>query len=305
VTRRPFLLLVNPEAGGKPASSPPLAGEPERLRPQALLEALHGRGLEAELHELGPGDDAGALARAAADAGRDVLVAGGDGTVGRVAAALLGHDKATMGILAMGSFNNMARAFGIPDTLDAALDLIAGGETTTFDAGWVVREADAGRPFFEAAGVGIDALGFLAAELAEREGWWRAVRALLRGLRRRRTPMRITLDGVAYRTSGPAVTVSNGPYHGAGFVVSADADPTDGLLDVAVFHGMSRFEVIRYFMAVARRRQRQEPRIRKYQARRVEIVGTRRTLPAHADGESIGVTPVTFEVWQQALRVFR
>lgn len=305
MTRRPILLLVNPEAGGKPASGPRLAGDPDRLQPHALLEALSGRGLEVELRELGPEDDADALARVAADTGRDVVVAGGDGTVGRVAAALLGHDEAAIGILAIGSFNNVARGFGIPDTLDAALDLIVAGETTTFDAGWVAREAGPGRPFFEAAGVGIDALGFLAAELAEREGWWRALRALLRGLRRRRTPMRITIDGVAYRTSGPAVTVSNGPYHGAGFVVSADADPTDGLLDVAVFHGMTRFEVVRHFLAVARRRQRREPRIRQYRARRVEIVGTRRTLPAHADGESIGVTPVTFEVRQQALRVFR
>lgn len=305
MTRRPILLLVNPEAGGKPASGPPLADDPARLRPQALLEALRGRGLEIELHELGPDDDAEALARGAADAGRDVVVAGGDGTVGRVAAALLGHDEAAIGILAAGSFNNVARGFGIPDTLDAALDLIGTGGTTTFDAGWVVREGSEGRPFFEAAGVGIDALGFLAAELAERQGWWRAIRALLRGLRRRRTPMRITLDGIAYRTSGPAVTVSNGPYHGAGFVVSAGADPRDGLLDVAVFHGMTRFEVIRHFLSVARRRHRREPRIRQYQARRVEIVGTRGTLPAHADGESIGVTPVRIEVRPQSLRVFR
>jgi diacylglycerol kinase (ATP) len=296
---------VNPEAGGKPASGPPLAGDPEQLRPDALLEALRARGLDVELHELTADDDAEALARAAADAGRDVVVAGGDGTVGRVATALFGHGEAAMGILAIGSFNNVARGFRIPDTLDAALDLVAAGGTTSFDAGWVVRGGDAGRPFFEAAGVGIDALGFLAAELAEREGWWRAIRALLRGLRRRRTPMRITLDGVAYRTGGPAVTVSNGPYHGAGFIVSADADPTDGSLDVAVFHGMTRVEVIRHFLAVARRRRRREPRIRQYRARRVEIVGTRRTLPAHADGESIGVTPVTFEVRQKALRVFR
>lgn len=305
MTRRPILLLVNPVAGGKPASGPPLADDPDRLRPQALLESLRGRGLEIELRELSLEDDAETLARVAADTGRDVVVAGGDGTVGRVAAGLLGHDEAALGILAMGSFNNMARGLGIPDTLDPALDVIGAGETTMVDAGWVVREPDAGRPFFEAAGVGIDALGFLAAEVAGRKGWWRAVRALLRGLRRRRTPMRITLDGVAYRTGGPAVTVSNGPYHGAGFVVSADADPTDGLLDVAVFHGMTRLEVIRHFLAVSRRQKRREPRLRRYRARHVEVVGTRRALPAHADGESVGVTPVTFEVRPRALRVFR
>ncbi|HET8776789.1 MAG TPA: hypothetical protein VFN76_03925, partial [Candidatus Limnocylindria bacterium] len=173
------------------------------------------------------------------------------------------------------------------------------------DAGWVVREADEGRPFFEAAGVGLDAIGFLAVELAERRGWWRAAQAFWRGMRMRRTPMRITIDDRTYRTGSPTVTVSNGPYHGMGFAISADADPTDGLLDVAVFGGMSRWEVLRHFLAVARRRRRREPRIVGYRARRITIEGGRRALPAHADGVSIGATPVTFEVRPKALRLFR
>lgn len=303
MTRRPILLLVNPAAGGKPGSGPGLDDDPERLRPDALAAALGERALDVRLHALADDDDAGALARVAADEGCDVVVAGGDGTVSLVAAAVIDHPDATLGILAMGSFNNMARGFGIPVTLDEALDVIGAGIATQVDAGWVV--GDEGRPFFEAAGVGVDAIGFLAVEVAERRGWWRAIQALVRGMRLRKTPMRITLDGTAYRTGSPAVTVSNGPYHGAGFAVSAGADPTDGLFDIAVFAGMSRLEVVRYFVAVARRQPRREPRIKEYRARSVTIEGTRRALPAHADGASIGVTPVTFEVRPGALRVFR
>ena len=305
MTRRPITLLVNPEAGGKPGSGPGLDEDAERLRPQALELAVRKRGLEARLHLLAEDDDAGQLARAAADEGNDVVVAGGDGTVSRVAAALIHHPEATLGILAMGSFNNIARGFGIPVTLDEAFDVIGAGRTSQMDAGWVVGDGDGGRAFFEAAGVGLEAIGFLALEVAERRGWWRAVRALVRGIRLRKTPMRITLDGTAYRTGSPAVTVSNGPYHGPGFVVSPQADPTDGLFDVAVFVGMVRLEVIGYFLAVARRQPRREPRIRQHRAKRVTIEGTRRALPAHADGVSIGVTPVTFEVHHAALRVFR
>jgi len=304
VSRRPVLLLVNPTAGGKPGSGPGLDDDPDRLQPDALRSALVERGIDVILHELIEDDDAAALAREAAD-GSDLVVAGGDGTVSSVAAALLGHPDATLGILAMGSFNNMARGFGVPVTLDAALDVIGAGSADLIDAGWVVGREDEGRPFFEAAGVGLDAIGFLTAEIAERRGWWRAAKALLRGLRLRRTPMRITLDETVYRTGSPAVTVSNGPYHGAGFAVSADADPTDGILDVAVFHGMSRLEVLRHFLAVARRSERREPRIGHYRARRVTIEGTRRSLLAHADGVSIGSTPVTFEIRPGALRVFR
>lgn len=305
MTRRPILLLVNPVAGGKPGSGPSLSEDPAMLTADALREALQRRGLEVSHRELAEGDDLAELAAHAADTGHDVVVAGGDGTVSVAAGALVGHESATLGILAMGSFNNMARGFEIPVTLDDALDVIGAGKVSQMDAGWVVRDGDGGRPFFEAAGIGVDAIGFLAVEVAERRGWWRAARSFMRGMRLRKTPMRITLDGVAYRTGSPAITISNGPFHGAGFALSADADPTDGQFEVAVFHGMTRLEVIRHFLAVARRKERREPRIGKYRAARVTIEGIRRALPAHADGVSIGVTPVTFEVRPGALRVFR
>ena len=305
MSRRPILLLVNPSSGGKPGFGPGLAEDPALLTADALGDALEKRGLEVQHRELLEGDDLAELALHAANTGHDVVVAGGDGTVSLAAAALVGHADATLGILAGGSFNNIARGFDVPTTLAEALDAIGRGSVTAVDAGWVVRDGDAGRPFFEAAGVGLDALGFLAVELLEKRGWWRAVRAALRGLRMRRTPMRITIDGTAYRTGSPTVTVSNGPYHGMGFAVSADADPTDGLLDVAVFQGMTRLDVVRHFLSVARHRPRREPRLNAYRAGSVTVEGIRRALPAHADGISIGFTPVTFEVRSGALRIFR
>ena len=305
MTRRPILLLVNPVAGGKPGSGPGLADDPALLTADALRAALIERGLDVSHRELAESDDLTRLATHAADTGHDVVVAGGDGTVSRAAAALVGHESAALGILAMGSFNNMARGYGVPVTLKEALDVIGQGRIAEVDAGWVVRDADEGRPFFEAAGVGLDAIGFLAVELAEKRGWWRAARALWRGMRMRKTPMRITIDGRPYRTGSPAVTVSNGPYHGMGFAVAGEADPTDGLLNVAVFSGMSRWEVMRHFLTVARRRPRREPRMASYTAARVTVEGVRRALPAHADGISIGFTPVTLEVRPRALRLFR
>lgn len=306
MSRRPILLIINPVSGGKPGSGPGLAEDAALLTADALRTALEERGLEVSPRELAEGDDLAELTTHAADTGHDVVVAGGDGTVSLAARALIGHQQATLGILAMGSFNNMARGFRVPVTLADALDAIATGRSAEVDAGWVFRrDGDEGRPFFEAAGVGLDAVAFLAVELAEKRGWWRAARGLVRGLRLRKTPMRITIDGRAYRTGSPTVTVSNGPYHGMGFAVAADADPTDGLLNVAVFTGMQRWDVIRHFIAVARRRPRREPRIATYLAKQVTVEGIRRALPVHADGVSVGLTPVTFEVRPGALRVFR
>jgi diacylglycerol kinase (ATP) len=243
-----------------------------------------------------------------------VVAAGGDGTVGPAATALIGTD-ATLGIIPLGSWNNIGTGLGIPSGPAEAMDLIAGGDARQVDVGWAWHPDGGGYPdvgqrpsdataFFEAAGVGLDAVGFGAVEIGERYGKWKAFRSAWRALRRRRTRMRLTIDGHRFRSAAPTVTVCNGPYHGMGFALAPDADPADGTLDVVVFSGMGRLDVIRHFLAVARGRPRHEPRVRYLKGKTVLIAGTRRTLPAHADGRSIGVTPVAFAVEPGALRVF-
>lgn len=308
--RRAILLLVNPTSGGKPVAP---GGEADRPPPEAMVEELRKSDAEVALHVLAKGDDVGALAGSAAADGRDVVVAGGDGTV-RPAADALVATAATLGIVPLGSWNNIARGCGIPLEPAAALALIAAGEKRQVDVGLAWHPAaddadEAAEPpddaaaFFEAAGVGLDAVGFGAAQLGETQGTWSALRHAWRALRRRRTPMRLVVDGRRLRTAAPAVTVCNGPFHGMGFAVAPDADPADGLLDVVVFSGMSRFDVIRHFLAVARGRPRREPGVRYLPARLVRVDSTR-PIPVHADGEPMGTTPVAFAVRPAALRIF-
>jgi len=310
VTDRSLLLIVNPVSGGKPGSTSPLSEDPKQLEPEALAEGLRSRGLLPRLHVLSEKDDPAEVARGAAP-DEDVVVAGGDGTVGPVAEVLAGGER-TLGVLAMGSWNNIARGLGIPIELEAALDVIGRGQVAKVDAGlaWHAEADDEDPPadarsFFEAAGVGLDAAGFGAIELGGRAGWRFAARAMWRALRRRRTRMLIELDGKVLRWRAPAVTVCIGPYHGMGFALVPDADPADGLFDIAVFSGMSELDVVRHFLAVARGRERREPRLELLRGKRITVRGTKRVLPAHADGGSIGVTPVTFEIQPGSLRVFR
>ena len=308
--RRSVLLMVNPIAGGKLGSGPPLGDDADALAPEKLAEALRSRGLVVRLHVLTADDDPAEVARGAAS-GEDVVVGGGDGTVGPVA-EVLASGKATLGVLPMGSWNNIARGIGISTDLEPALDAIGRGKVARVDVGVAWHSGSGGdappgdaQSFFEAAGVGLDAAGFGAVQLGGRAGLVAEVRAMWRALRHRRTGMILEIDGRVIRTNAPAVTVCNGPYHGLGFALVPDADPADGLFDIAVFNGMSQLDVVRHFLAVARGGVRREPRMKVLRGKRVTIRGTRRILPAHVDGRSIGVTPVTFEVRPRSLRVFR
>ena len=301
MTQRAVLLIVNPVSGGKPGSTAPLSDEADALEPDALARALESRGLDVRLHVLSESDDPAEFARSAAD---DVVVAGGDGTVGLVAEELAGSDR-TLGIVPTGSWNNIARGLGIPLELEPALDIIGRGEVARVDSGLASHEGAEARAFFEAAGVGLDAAGFGAVELGGRAGWRFAIRAAWRALRRGRTRMVIEVDGREIRRRAPAVTVCIGPYHGLGFALVPDADPADGILDIAIFTGMSELEVVRHFLRVARGRPWREPRIEVVRGKRVTVRGEHHVLPAHADGRVIGVTPVSFEVQPGSLQVFR
>jgi diacylglycerol kinase family enzyme len=139
--------------------------------------------------------------------------------------------------------------------------------------------------------------------MGERLGAWRALQHGWRALRRRHTPMRLEVDDRRVRTAAPAVTVCNGPYYGFGFAVAPKADPADGLLDVVVFSGMSQLDLVRHFLAVARGRPRREPRVRQLAARSIRIDATS-PQPVHADGEPLGVTPVSLAIRPGALRIF-
>ncbi|MGZ6372974.1 MAG: diacylglycerol/lipid kinase family protein, partial [Candidatus Limnocylindria bacterium] len=229
MSKRAILLLVNPVSGGKLGSTPSLSEDAASLEPAALAAALEQRGLRVRLHALSEGDDPAELARGATS-DEDVVVAGGDGTVGPVAEVLAGTPK-VLGILAMGSWNNIARGIGIPVELAPALDAIAAGRVVQVDGGLAwhptsddERPPEDARAFFEAAGVGLDAAGFGAVELGERAGWRFAIRAMWRALWRRRTRMVLSVDGREISTRAPAVTVCIGPYHGLGFALVPDAD---------------------------------------------------------------------------------
>ncbi len=270
-----------------------------------------------QLNLLTPASDPAAMASGAVGDGFDVVVAGGDGTVHPVAAALTGS-AGTLGVIPLGSFNNIARGAGLPLDLDDAIDRVGRGTTARLDVGlaWplaAVPSAASGAPqpppdavrFFEAAGAGLDAAGFGAAHVLGRRGVRFAFGVAWRAFRRRETPVVVVLDGNASRYRSPAVTICNGPYHGFGFALVPDADPTDGHLDVVSFHNMSRAAVVRHFLRTARGRTPVEPRVWSRRARWVVVDGVRARLPVHADGDAIGRTPMAFSLMPGALGVFR
>jgi diacylglycerol kinase (ATP) len=293
---RRYLVVRNPNAGSK-------GGIPTNNCSVEELSALAQRyGLGGDVVE--PADEAEAreiVRRAVADRVDVVVAAGGDGTAHLVAEELMGSATA-LAILPCGSVMNVARSIGIPRDREAAAEVIANGEITSIDVGEALTADGRRIRFLEAGSVGMNAAMFREAARFDQGDWASIFRTIWVALRFRPARMRLKMDQGSLRTRALMVTISIGPYTGVGMTVAPGARLDDGLFDVRVFRGFSKWELLRHLGSIAFGRRRYAPHTSTYRSAAV-TVSSAHPLPARADSVDLGATPVAFRTQPRALWV--
>ncbi len=295
----------------------PTAGHGRAARARAaVLGGLTGAG-HATLDLTGRSfADGLARARSALADGLDaVVVVGGDGMV-HLGANVLAGTGVPLGIVAVGSGNDIATALGLPvHDVPASLEVLRSalrGDTHArpIDAVAVSSPGEAtSRWYVSSLCAGLDAA---VADHAARLRWprngGRYVRAVFAELSAFRPyGYRITADGETWEQDGTLVTVSNTPLFGGGMKVAPDAVPDDGLLELVTAHGLSRSAVLRLFPLLFSGRHVRHPAVRVRRARsvRVEPLTALGANPpvSFVDGERLTALPLQCDVHPRALRV--
>ncbi|SDS98009.1 lipid kinase, YegS/Rv2252/BmrU family [Nocardioides scoriae] len=277
----PFLVIANAEAGG---------GERDDL--DAALKVLRERADVEVARTSNPGELDGVLQRAGC---RTLVVAGGDGSLHAVVAALhKRHElgKHTLGLLPLGTGNDFARTLGIPlDPAEAATALLEGSphpmDLVVDETGEVVvnnvhvgASAQASRrgarwkkrlgPF----GIGI--LGY-------------PIGAVLAAFQPPYVRLRIEADGeILVDVDRPVlmVAIGNGASVGGGTELTPDADPEDGRLDVMVSLATGPLQRFTYVAELVRGKHEERDDVLSHRAKAVTISGEDFYLSA--DGEISG-----------------
>ncbi|WP_326639240.1 diacylglycerol kinase [Streptosporangium sp. NBC_01755] len=230
----------------------------------------------------------------------EALVAfGGDGLVHLALQAVAGSGV-PLGVIPVGTGNDIASALGIPLKAPlAAADIVLRGRVRTVDAAKVGEDE-----WF----AGVVACGFDSRvnERANRMTWppgmAKYLLALVGELRSfRPIPFRIDLDGEIVEREAMLVAVGNTRSYGAGMRVCPDAVPDDGLLDVTILGAVPRGEFLRTFPRVYRGTHGSHPAVTMRRARRVRVEAP--GVIVYADGERVGPTPLTCEIVPGALTV--
>lgn len=217
------------------------AAEAERQR---VIEAFAPLGLEPRTAVV-VGAALASAVRAAAERGAEVVaVAGGDGSLGTAADALLDTDVA-LGVLPLGTFNHFAKDLGIPIDLEGAADVILHGETRAVD----VAEVN-GRTFVNNSSIGLyPVMVDLRDDIRTSRGWGKVRSVPLASWRvLRRFPTRrfqIQVDGQHWHRRSPFVFVGNNTYEIGPRGIGARTQMGDGTLCCYVAQAETRWAFVR------------------------------------------------------------
>lgn len=237
----------------------------------------------------------------------DVIVAvGGDGTIQEVVNGLVGT-KIPLGIIPAGSGNDFSRGLDIPTKYEQALERILKGKPKLIDIGYVNSTY-----FCTVVGIGFDG------EVAQKTNT-SIFKKLLNFIRMgqisyivsalnvlihyKPKDISLMIDKKLYKIPNVwLIAVANLPFYGGGLFICPKAISNDGLLDICIVQGMSKWDLLRTFPLVFKGNHISSPYIKVIKGKEIEVY-SEDPVTIQADGEIIGQTPALIRIESGSLYV--
>jgi len=282
-----YFVIANPTSRrGKSAEKIPL-----------IEKILRRYDLDFELIQTTEPGHAIKLAAQAASDDYDVVVAvGGDGTINEVVNGLMlaraeGKSQPALGLISIGTGNDLIFGLDQEQNIDSACNLIANGTRRKIDIGHIVSDdLPDGRYFANGLGIGFDAAGGI---LAEKIKWPQGFMAyLIAALQNifiyyKAPTLEIILDEEVINMPSLLISVMNGRRVGGGFLTAPEALPDDGLFDLCIAEEVSRARMLTLLPRFLQGTQINEPEIQMKRATKLSVKALHGAMPIHADGEII------------------
>jgi len=220
-----------------------------------------------------------------------IISAGGDGSISEVVNGMMMAIKdnseiqmPSLGILPLGSANDLVINLELPTDLKEAAKVIAAGNVHLLDLG-LVNE----RFFDNNSAVGLEpTITLIQQDIKHLHGVLRYLLATLIGISQNpQWTMHLEWDGGEYNGPLTLVTVGNNPLTGGLFFMTPHADPFDGLLTFVYGYMPTRFEILRLLPRTMKRGKGsyiENPNIHEIHTTWLRIRSETPT-PLHADGE--------------------
>jgi len=266
----------------------------------SALARLRASGAEVAVETFsGPDEIAFDIARRAGDFDA-LVICGGDGTLMRALPAIL-EAGLPLGVLPMGTANDLARTLGIPLGLVQAAAIIGEGRTRRIDLGWIN-----GSHFFNVASIGLSVriARRLTRDRKERWGATAYLACAWEAMHRQRSfQARIVVDGQAHEVRTMQIAVGNGRHYGGGMTIVDDAAIDDDRLDLYALPRLPGWRLLVLLPILRWGLHRPVQSILSLHGREIHVE-TERPMRVNVDGEIVARTPARFRVIPGAIEVF-
>ncbi len=286
-----FLVVANPKADrGRTAASIP-----------GLESALKAAQLSFDIHLTTAPLDAISAVRDAPNDYEAFIAVGGDGTVNEVANGIVQRGRGKLGLLPRGSGNDFARMIAMPRDTGEAIKIWSSRKTRTIDVGRIESQSISGRElerfFVNSVGMGIDAqVAYESSRISAVNGFSAYMVAALKCIfsyQPRRSQLLLGND--SSEGNHVLVAVGNGKSAGGGFLLTPDAVPDDGLLDVCWVKDVSKLRILRIFPTVLKGQHLRFPEVHIARGKAVSVK-SEFGMPVHLDGEVIGLQETSMSI---------
>ena len=271
-------------------------------RQQEAENALRAAGIEYDLVATnGPGHGIELTKAAVREGYNPIISAGGDGSISEVINGIIqaaGDDTPVpIGVLPLGTANDLVDNLGLPRELNAAANVIAAGKIRWMDLCQVN-----GRFFGNNAAIGLEPyITLIQQQITRLQGTFRYLVAALKGiLANPKWSMHLEWEGGEYHGPVTLVTVGNSPRTGGLFYMTPHANPFDGKLTFVYGYMATRPQILRLFprtMKPGSGSYVEHPSIHEITSSWLKVRSDNPT-PAHADGEifSEAITELEYHV---------
>jgi diacylglycerol kinase family enzyme len=199
--------------------------------------------------------------------------------------------------------------FGIPVDYKEAIRIITNNKLMLHDIGLVSfynGSEKQDRYFINIAGLGFESVVVKRTNIQKDMG--RSGKAiylynlLVSLLSYKNCKAEIVVDGERIIADVFSVNVGNGRYCGGGMRQTPNALPNDGILDVTIINGMGKIEIIRNLKILYDGTILDHPKIDGYKCQNLKV-SSKKIIFAEADGESLGHTPVEFNIIPSCINI--
>lgn len=189
------------------------------------------------------------ITKAGLKEGYEVMVAvGGDGTINEVAEGILSTRSGVLGIIPMGTGNDLAKSLGLSMNPNDAIDTILNEKIQKIDIGRVDNKT-----FLNVGSIGFDTEVAKNSEKIKRifKGRLSYMFGVLATLFTYKSKtISIELDNDSFEQEILLVAVGNGKYYGGGMKICPTAELKDNYFDICVIKKISKLKLLFIFPSV-------------------------------------------------------